>query len=183
MTRARTASPTLSFRWLASALARPPARPTIADYGVKAARASLSLRSDGVTGRPAVRVALAGQHSQFSFEAANPVYADAVGRTFRIGAWLRTDVAGIVVCLRIEEVAPADSLSPVRVSETCLAPTAHWRRFRIVRRTLARGDTLRFSVYSYGAAAGDSFEIDGFDVARRGGHAWKRVTSAFSVAT
>ncbi len=70
----------------------------------------------------------------------------------------------------------------MRTSESCFAPTAKWKHFRVFRRTLARGNHLVFSVYSFGAVAGDSFEIDGFTVHRRVLHGWKRVDAAFGDA-
>ena len=154
--------------------------PTVADYGVTANGARLTLRNDGVDGRPAIRVALAKHGSQFEFQSAGDVRVERVGLAYRIGAWLRSDAPGVTVCLRIEEVSPKDPLASVRTTETCLSPTTHWRHFRILRRTLARGDKLVFSVYSYGAELGDSFEIDHFLVLRQTTHGWKRVDSAFA---
>ena len=83
------------------------------------------------------------------------------------------------MCLRIQEVSPADPLIPVRTSEACFTPTKTWHRFRLYRRTLAAGNRLVFSIYSFGALAGESFEVDNFRVARRVGKGWKRVTAAF----
>jgi hypothetical protein len=154
--------------------------PTVADYGVKGRSARLTLRRDGVGGRPAIRVALALRAFQFEFQSAGNVDVDRAGATYRIGAWLRSDTPGVTVCLRIEEVSPKDPLTSVRTTETCLSPTTQWRHFRIVRRTLARGDKLRFSVYSYGADLGDSFEIARFVVLRQTRHGWKRVERAFA---
>jgi hypothetical protein len=154
--------------------------PTVADYGVTGKGAQLTLRNDGIDGKPAIRVALARRGSQFEFQSVGDVQVARVGLAYRIGAWLRSDAPGVTVCLRIEEVSPRDPLAAVRTSETCFSPTAHWRHFRILRRTLARGDTLRFSVYSYGAEHGDSFEIDHFVVLRKTTLGWKRVDSAFA---
>jgi len=113
------------------------------------------------------------------FRAALSVVAGAGGRLYRIGAWLRTDVPGLGVCLRIQEVSPSDPFISVRTSEACFTPTATWHRFRLFRRTLAPGNRLVFSIYSFGAAAGDSFEVDNFRVARRVEKGWRRVTAAF----
>jgi hypothetical protein len=120
--------------------------------------------------------------STFAFRASRSVVAGAGGRLYRIGAWLRSDAPGLTVCLRIQEVAPADRLTSVRSSESCLSPTTKWKRFRLFRRTLASGNKLVFSIYSYGATAGDSFEVDGFTVARRVKNGWKRVDAAFGDA-
>jgi hypothetical protein len=154
--------------------------PSVADYGVTGRGAHLTLRNDGVDGKPAIRVALARRGSQFEFQSVGDVEVARVGLAYRIGAWLRSDAPGVTVCLRIEEVSPKDPLAAVRTTETCLSPTAEWRHFRILRRTLARGDKLVFSVYSYGAELGDSFEIDHFLVLRKTTHGWKRVDSAFA---
>jgi hypothetical protein len=85
-----------------------------------------------------------------------------------------------MVCLRIAEVRAHDPLTSVRTTETCLNPTTTWRHFQILRSTIARGDKLVFSVYSFGAVAGDSFEIDRFVVVRKVAHGWKRVDAAFA---
>ena len=44
---------------------------------------------------------------------------------------------------------------------------------------MARGDKLTFSIYSYGALAGDSFDIDGFVVLRHTSKGWRKVDEAF----
>jgi hypothetical protein len=139
-------------------------------------------RRHGVFGGLSFRVAIAPGSTSFVFRAARSVVAAGGGRLYRIGTWLRSDVPGLTVCLRIQEVSPADSLTPVRTSESCFAPTAKWKRFRVYRRTLASGNHLVFSVYSFGAVAGDSFEVDGFTVHRRVLHGWKRVDAAFGDA-
>ena len=140
----------------------------------------------GVRGGLSFRVAARRGTSTFALRAERAVVAAAGGRLYRIGAWLRTDVPGLTVCLRIQEMSPGDSLTPVRTSETCLAPTAKWQHLRLYRRTLARGNRLVFSIYSYGAVASDSFEIDRFRVARRVNVGtklrWKRVRAAFADA-
>jgi hypothetical protein len=153
--------------------------PTVADYGVKGEGAKLTLRYNGVGGGPAIRVGVA-HNGSFVFRAAGNVRVQRLGLLYRIGAWLRSDAPGVTVCLRIEEVSPKDPLSSVRTTETCLSPSAHWQHLRILRRTIARGDKLLFSVYSYGAVLGDSFEIDRFVVLRKTAHGWKRVDGVFS---
>ncbi len=138
----------------------------------------------GVTRGLSFRIAMARGASTFALRASRSVVAGAGGRLYRIGAWLRSDVPGLTVCLRIQEVSPDDSLTPVRTSESCLAPTAQWKHFRLFRRTLARGNKLVFSIYSYGGVEGDRFDIDGFTVARRVKLGvklgWKRVDAAFA---
>jgi hypothetical protein len=136
-------------------------------------------RRHGVFGGLSFRVTVAPGASSFVFRASRSVVAGAGGRLYRIGTWLRSDVPGLNVCLRIQEVSPADPLTSVRTSETCLAPTTKWKHFRLFRRTLASGNRLVFSIYSYGAVEGDSFDIDGFTVARRVKYGWKRVDAAF----
>ena len=158
-------------------VARP--APTVADYGVMGAGAKLTLVRDPVEGRPVIRVALAHNGSNFSFDAVGDVLAVQVGLRYRIGAWLRTDVPGMTVCLRIKEISPKDPLTPVRTTETCMSPTTTWRHFRILRRTIARDDKLVFSIYSYNAVKGDNFEIKRFTVMRKTRDGWKRVDAAF----
>jgi hypothetical protein len=136
-------------------------------------------RRHGVFGGLSFRVEMLEGNSTFVFRASRSIVTGAGGRLYRIGTWLRSDVPGLNVCLRIQEVSPNDALTPVRTSESCLAPTGKWKHFRLYRRTLARGNRLVFSIYSYGAVKGDSFEIDGFTVARRVTNAWIRVTAAF----
>ncbi len=127
-----------------------------------------------------MRVSVAGAVSTFVFSAGSSVKTERAGSAFRIGAWLRSPEAGLTVCLRIEEVSKDDPLIAVRTSETCFAPTAKWEHIRILRKTIAAGHTLRFSAYSYGAESGDSFDIDGFTVMRKGAHGWKKVRSVFA---
>jgi hypothetical protein len=150
---------------------------------VKGAGARLTFGHRGVTGRPSVRVALLRGLTTYSFDAAGTVRTTRVGSLYRIGAWLRTDAPGLTVCLRIEEVSKKDPLTAVRTSETCFSPTTKWQHFRILRRTLAAGDTLKFSIYSYGAEKGDSFEIDAFAVLRKAPDRWVRVKNAFARRT
>jgi hypothetical protein len=149
---------------------------------VRGAHAQLTLARKGPNGERAVRVAFTAHGSTYSFAAAGTSRAASAGATYRIGAWLRSDVPGLSVCLRIQEVSPNDALTPVRTTETCIAPTAEWHHFWIVRRALARGDKLVFSIYSFGALSGDRFEIDGFTVLRRTAKGWKRVDEAFAAS-
>jgi hypothetical protein len=153
--------------------------PTVADYGVKGEGAKLTLRYNGVGGGAAIRVG-AAHNGSFVFRAAGNVRVLRVGLLYRIGAWLRSDMPGVTVCLRIQEVSAKDPLTSVRTTETCVSPSTHWQHFRILRRTLARGDKLRFSIYSYSAELGDNFEISHFVVLRKTAHGWKRVARAFA---
>jgi hypothetical protein len=153
-------------------------------FGVTGRSAIVAVRRGaGVAGGLAFRVQMLDGHSTFAFRASHSIVAGSGGRLYRIGAWLRSDVPGLSVCLRIQEVTPGDSLVPVRTSERCVATTATWKRFRLYRRTLARGNRLVFSIYSYGAVEGDSFDVDRFTVARRVKNGWKRVDAAFGNAS
>lgn len=154
--------------------------PSVADYGILGSRARVTLGRRGVTGRASLRVAVVRGASTFAFSAAGTVRAGRVGSLYRIGAWLRTNAPGMTVCLRIEEVSKHDDVTPVRTTEACFSPTTKWQHFRIVRKTIMRGDQLRFSIYSYGAEKGDSFDIDGFTVLRKSQDGWKRVRDAFA---
>jgi hypothetical protein len=159
-------------------------QPSARDYGVSGTGAVISIRRrHGVFGGLSFRVSLAPGSSSLVFRASRSVVAGSGGRLYRIGTWLRSDIPGITVCLRIQEVSPADPLTSVRTSESCLAPTSKWKHFRLFRRTLARGNKLVFSIYSFGAVAGDSFEVDGFNVSRRVKDGWKRVDAAFGEAS
>jgi hypothetical protein len=154
--------------------------PTVSDYGVLGAGANLRLMHSQSGGRPVIRVTLAHDGSNFSLDAAGDVLAVRVGAQYRIGAWLRTKVPGLTLCLRIKEVSPKDPLTSVRTTETCMSPTTKWRHFRIMRTTIARGDKLVFSIYTYDAVKGDSFDIKRFTVMRRTVDGWKRVPAAFA---
>ena len=153
-------------------------------YGVTGTSAIIALRRGaGVMGGLAFRVQMSHGHSTFAFRASRSIVAGGGGRLYRIAAWLRSDVPGLSVCLRIQEVSPRDTVTPVRTSESCLAPTVNWKRFKLYRRTLARGNRLVFSIYSYGAVAGDSFDVDGFTVSRRVKNGWRRVSAVFGKPT
>jgi hypothetical protein len=153
-------------------------------FGVTGTSAIIAIRRGaGVAGGLAFRVQMTEGSSTFAFRASRSIVSGSGGRLYRIGAWLRSDVPGLSVCLRIQELTPGDSLVPVRTSESCLATTAKWKKFRLYRRTLARGNRLVFSIYSYGAVEGDSFDVDGFTVARKVLHGWKRVDAAFGNAS
>jgi hypothetical protein len=163
--------------------AAPVAAPTNArSYGVAGTGALIIVgrRHGGVLGGVSFRVRPARGASSFVFRASRSVLTGSPGRLYRIGAWLRSDVPGLSVCLRIQEISPRDPLAAVRTSETCLAPGKKWQHFRLLRRTLASGNRLVFSIYSFGAVDGDSFDIDGFRVLRRTAHGWKRVDAAFA---
>jgi hypothetical protein len=153
-------------------------------FGVTGTSAIIAIRRGaGVAGGLAFRVQMMRGHSTFAFRASRSIVAGSGGRLYRIATWLRSDVPGLSVCLRIQEMTPRDSLVPVRTSESCLATTSDWKKFRLYRRTLARGNRLVFSIYSYGAVEGDSFDVDGFTVARKTLHGWKRVDAAFGNAS
>jgi hypothetical protein len=152
-------------------------------FAVEVGEGQVALRRGaGVAGGLAFRVQVTDGHSSFAFRASRSIVAASGGRLYRIGAWLRSDVPGLSVCLRIQEMSPRDALVPVRTSESCLATTAQWKKFRLYRRTLARGNRLVFSIYAYGAVEGDSFDVDRFTVARKVLHGWKRVDAAFGNA-
>jgi hypothetical protein len=158
-------------------------QPNARDYGFAGTGVVITIRRrHGVFGGLSFRVSLAPGSSSLVFRAARSVVAGSGGRLYRIGTWLRSDVPGISVCLRIQEVSSADPLTAVRTSESCLAPTTKWKHFRLFRRTLARGNRLVFSIYSFGADAGDSFEVDGFAVARRVPNGWQLVDAGFGEA-
>jgi len=167
---------------LAAASSAPTVRPApvVADLGVAGRGAKLAFRRDGVNGRPAVRVTSARGVTTFAFMARGLVRARRIGNAYRIGAWLRSDTPGLMVCLRIAEVRRSDPLVAVRTTERCMTPTAAWQHFRILRKTVARGDRLVFSVYSYGTTARDSFEIEGFTVMQKTASGWRRVRDAFA---
>jgi hypothetical protein len=157
---------------------------SLARFGVTGTSAIVAIRRGaGVAGGLAFRVQMIRGHSTFAFRASRSIVAGAGGRLYRIRTWLRSDVPGLNVCLRIQEVSPRDTLSPVRTSESCFAPTAKWKQFRLYRRTLDRGNRLIFSIYSYGAVEGDSFDVDRFTVSHRVKNGWKRVTAAFGKPT
>ena len=153
-------------------------------YGVSGTGAIITImRRHGAFGGLSFRVSLAPGSSSLVFRAAGSVVAGSGGRLYRIGAWLRSAAPGMNVCLRIQEVSPRDPLTAVRTSESCFAPTTDWKHFLLYRRTLARGNRLVFSIYSFGAVSGDSFDIDNFRVARRVKDGWKRVDAAFGGAS
>src|SRR5207245_6502954 len=90
----------------------------------------------GVFGGLSFRVTAAPGASRFVFQAARSVIAGAGGRLYRIGAWLRTDVPGLGVCLRIQEVSPADPLIPVRTYEARISPNQTYHPFSVYARPL-----------------------------------------------
>jgi hypothetical protein len=151
-------------------------------FGVTGTSAVVALRrGGGVAGGLAFRVRSRGE-TTFAFRAAHALVTTRGGRLYRIGTWLRSDVPGLTVCLRIQEMSARDAVAPVRTSESCFAPTATWKHFRVYRRTLARGNRLVFSIYAYGATDGDSFDVDRFTVSRRVTNLWKRVDAVFGDA-
>ena len=146
-------------------------------------RAGVELRrGHGVSGGSSLRVAMVRGASSFGLRARHYVVATAAGSLYRIGAWLRSDDPGLMICLRIQELSPRTSEPPVRTSESCVASTASWRHIRVFRRTMAPGNRLVFSIYSSSNVTGDSFEIDRFRVQVRVKHGWKRVHAAFGNA-
>jgi hypothetical protein len=158
-------------------------QPDARQYGVTGTGAVITIRrGHGVFGGLSFRVSMTPGASSYVFRAARSVVAGSGGRRYRIGAWLRSTAPGITVCMRIQEVSADDPLTSVRTSESCLSPGKQWKKFRAFRTTLARGNRLVFSIYSFGAVAGDSFEVDGFTVERKVAKGWKRVDAAFSDA-
>ena len=99
---------------------------------------------------------------------------------YRVGAWLRTDTPGVTVCVRMVELSKDHQ--KVRESEVCTSPTREWQHFEVTRRTLARGNHLRFSLYQFSALPNDMFELDGFSVEKQIGGAWVELGTSLNGA-
>lgn len=135
--------------------------------------AVVSLGRGGIVGR-ALQVVSSGQSPVVAVQAAQPLRTTGDRDLFRITAWLRTGTPGVTVCLRMLELSPNRKLK-VRTSESCTSPTDQWRQFEVTRRTLLRGDRLVFSMYSFSAFPGDTFELDGFTVERQVDAMWQEI--------
>jgi hypothetical protein len=130
-------------------------------------------------GGDALRVTATGSAPTFALRAGHGGLRVRLPRaSYRMGAWLRSRTPGLTVCLRIKQVDPAAS-SPfrVRTHEKCVQTTGNWQRVRLVLRGVPRGHQLLFSLYVYGAAPGDSFDVGGFLITRKAPHRWRPVAS------
>jgi acid phosphatase type 7 len=132
--------------------------------GWKGIRGTLTVRPDGRGGGHAARVARTSGATYSIAASPNPVPA-AAGRVYRARGYLRSGRPGRTVCLKLLETTPAGRIAGQRSG--CLKATGSWRAFPTVTYTGKHaGDTIAFRVVQTSrASAGDSFQVDGLNLA------------------
>jgi hypothetical protein len=129
--------------------------------------AALRLANDGPVGPGAVRVQLVGSAASYSmYPKPRPVASTVRAAVYHAGGWVRSDVAGRTLCLRIREWS---SGVVVGAAKTCLFSSSSWQQFPTVSYTAAASKRqLDVYVYEWNASAGDSFEADGLSLTAGG---------------
>lgn len=122
---------------------------------------TLSLATDGADGADAAKVTQASSNSSFTiYPTVRPLQATTAGTAYTAGGWVRSDVPGKTVCIRIREFD--SSGAQTGENESCVGTTTAWQRFTAVNYTTAQknGQLTAFAIEK-NAAAGDTFEVDG----------------------
>lgn len=122
---------------------------------------ALSLATDGVVGANAARVTLAAADTSFTiYPSVRPITATSAGKPYTAGGWVRSDVPGKTVCIRIREFNGAGT--QIGQSDSCVGTTTTWQRFPAVdyTTTVSGGQLTAFAILK-NAVAKDSFEVDG----------------------
>jgi hypothetical protein len=130
----------------------------------------------GVNGAAAVEVTTGNARGRFTLVTAKPLVADRI--PYRVNAWLRTDTPGLTVCLRFVEKKPGWKGKRVRSSETCVAPTTEWKRYRVDALSVARGNVLRVAAVVYGSFGDASFELSRLKVEKKANGRWTKIRGA-----
>jgi hypothetical protein len=128
-----------------------------------APHALVVLAHDVMPGVHSIRAKVGGHASTFALSFGRPAATAAAHRPFRAGGWLRSDAAGVTVCIRAIETFKN---ATIRSSESCSVAHRNWRHVALRTRTVAKGHRLTVSVYELGARPGDSFDVGGFGVAQ-----------------
>jgi hypothetical protein len=112
-------------------------------------------------------VALNAAATSFSLIGSPPaVTSSTAGTAYTATAWIRSDVAGKTVCLRVRENASGGGVAGAAL--TCLTATASWQQFAPLAYTaVGTGNTLEVYAYMDGAATGDSFDLDDVALVQR----------------
>jgi acid phosphatase type 7 len=122
---------------------------------------TLALASDGVDGANAAQVTLSAADTSFTIYPTNrPITTTSAGQPYTAGGWVRSDVPGKTVCIRIREFDSAGS--QVGQTDSCVGTTTAWQRFPAVNytTTVSGGQLTAFAILK-NAVAKDSFEVDG----------------------
>jgi hypothetical protein len=130
----------------------------------------------GVNGAAAVEVTTGNARGRFTLVTAKPLVADRI--PYRVNSWLRTDTPGLTVCLRFVEKQPGWKGKRVRSSETCVAPTTEWKRYRVDALSVARGNVLRVAAVVYGSFGDASFELSRLKVEKKVNGRWTKIRGA-----
>ncbi len=130
--------------------------------------AGISLANDGVVGSNAAKVTLNVSDTSFSiFPATRPIASTAAGKPYTASAWVRSDTPGRSVCVRIREFDSTGA--QVGQRDSCVAATSTWKQIPpVTYSTTKSGGQLTAFVLETGALAGDSFEVDGMQLADGG---------------
>jgi hypothetical protein len=130
----------------------------------------------GVNGAAAVEVTTGNARGRFTLVTAKPLVADRI--PYRVNAWLRTNTPGLTVCLRFVEKQPGWKGKRVRSSETCVAPTTEWKRYRVDALSVARGNVLRVAAVVYGSFGDATFELSRLKVEKKVDGRWTKLRGA-----
>jgi parallel beta-helix repeat protein len=127
-------------------------------------KATLSLARDGVVGSGAAKVTANRGVSDFSITPSPaPVASSTAGATYTASAWLRSATPGRRVCLRIREF---NGSALVADASSCVTSTSAWKQIPAVAyKVHAGGNRVDAYVFEAPAVSGDSFEVDGIDLA------------------
>jgi type VII secretion-associated serine protease mycosin len=120
-------------------------------------QAALSLVA-GASSPNAARVTISTGTAYSIETATRPVAATTAGTVYTAQAWIRAQVGGKTICLRIREWQNGAVAGSNRV---CATVTTTWTQLPAVTYTALGGGSLDLYAYQGTAATGDSFDIDG----------------------
>lgn len=124
---------------------------------------TVSLASDGTVGTHAAKVSVNAGATAYSFyPTTRPITTTTSGHAYAATGWIRSDTPGKTVCLYIREFSSTGAQTD---HSSCTKTTTAWAHFPENDYTTAgSGGQLTVFVQESGAAAGDSFEVDGLSL-------------------
>lgn len=126
--------------------------------------ATLSLASDGHVGPGAALVRATAAGTVSIYPSPRPVRSSIAGASYAASTWVEGK-AGKTLCLQVREWASSATGS----AEACVVASGTWQQLGpVAYTTKAGGDSLEAYVYERSAVKGDTFEVDGIELAPGG---------------
>ncbi|WP_157559579.1 phytase [Nocardioides sp. Soil777] len=91
------------------------------------------------------------------------VTSTVAGQVYDLSVWVRSEVAGRTINLKVKEITPSGS-SPGVLTQPLQAPDTGWHRLALSYAARGAGNSLSFIVYATSVAPGQGFWADQFSV-------------------